>query len=552
MKLQSSCWSLEQSAAFFESRFNGRDDFINGEFSPVLPFRLSHRASYIANWNSIERNLPAGWDDDEFQIVGKPYHWCETLADDCDCHGAKGGLSFIYCSDFGLHEETNKRTRKSPNVWYPNYIQQMEQRLAELDKSRKEQLIDNEIGTLGNNTVSDTGQSIVQFPSLSKGFKTIEQMVDHFSAQQFYCLIHECNHSFNLSVKLKTHAVIHELCAKVSAEPVSTQQTVTPQIENLAVHLFGDYQLEDCAQQQVSGAVEVPDVLYKYIPIDRIGKGAPNTLRATQLQALNDEMECNVVARKDSKHEDTLTFLRTVQSELEQNLGMEVSWEELLRRTNRHGDPRVSTFIQQYLNSRVGVVSFSTDVCVPTMWAHYARNTGIVVGYDTATLRTLGFDLRPVIYSEIAPGWTPKRDNTIQLNFVDRERIQREKQTGKSRNGLPILTSASITELGTDWKSLSRLLFVKGLSWAYEKEVRLLVDLKQTKDTNKCDKGHCPIKVIEPDPNAIKKIYRGVNTKDVDVRRAIEVARGENLKGLFVGTLSAHAFRIQKTGGVNY
>ena len=50
----------------------------------------------------------------------------------------------------------------------------------------------------------------------------------------------------------------------------------------------------------------------------------------------------------------------------------------------------------------------------------------------------------------------------------------------------------------------------------------------------------------------IKEIYRGANTKDADVERAVEVARGENNRGLFVGHVSSHAFRIQKTGGVHY
>ena len=53
--------------------------------------------------------------------------------------------------------------------------------------------------------------------------------------------------------------------------------------------------------------------------------------------------------------------------------------------------------------------------------AHYARNTGIVVGYDTEALSTLGFELRPVVYSELAPVYQPQTGDAIRLNFVNRE-----------------------------------------------------------------------------------------------------------------------------------
>ena len=46
------------------------------------------------------------------------------------------------------------------------------------------------------------------------------------------------------------------------------------------------------------GDADIPDVLYKYIPKERIGDGVPDVLRATQLLALNDDMECNVIAMK--------------------------------------------------------------------------------------------------------------------------------------------------------------------------------------------------------------------------------------------------------------
>ncbi len=137
LKVQASCESTEQAVAFFEARFNGTDYIVDGQ-RPVTPFRLAERSHYVANWASIAERLPAGWDDNEFHIVGTPYPWCETLSDDCDCHGAKGRLDATYCSDFGLHDDTERSAGKSGNVRYVNYIQEMENQIARRDKVRRE------------------------------------------------------------------------------------------------------------------------------------------------------------------------------------------------------------------------------------------------------------------------------------------------------------------------------------------------------------------------------------------------------------------------------
>ena len=185
------------------------------------------------------------------------------------------------------------------------------------------------------------------------------------------------------------------------------------------------------------------------------------------------------------------------------------------------------------------------------MWAHYARNTGIVVGYDTDTLRSMGFALRPMLYSEMAPTYQPTRDDIIRLRFADRERLKEQARLGEAINSWTVVADADLAEVGADWKSLCPLLFVKGTSWAYEKEVRLLVDLEQARDTGKVHDGW-PIKVIDLPPEAITEICRGENTRDDDVASAVELARGENKKGLLVQRVSAHAFRIQRTIGSRY
>ena len=553
LKVQASCSSLEQSEEFFKCRFNGTDHFMEGRLS-VAPFRLSKRSHYIANWVSIVDRLPEGWDDDEFHIVGTPYPWCETLSDNCDCHGEKGRLDIACCSDFGLHDKTNKQASKSQNVKYQYHIQTMEKIIARRDESRKKERLQREQQSPSRGTIAVTakparrnGDHRGANDMLSNAINVVNQLV----AQGFYCQIDGRHHSYGKQAIQKTVANITVACVQISTLGGANRELTMSQIGGIAAHWLQMHQSEECAQRSLWGNIDIPNILYRYIPKERIGKGAPDSLRATQLLALNDNMECNVTTMQGSEQEDTLAFLSLVQSKIKEHLGITVPWKELLIRS-LHGDLRLFTFIQKYLNPLVGVVSLSTDILVPTMWAHYARNTGIVVGYDTKTLRALGFELRPVVYSEIAPIYQPSTGNAIRLDFVNRDYMERNLKAGRNTKGFTLLTHTKLTEFGTDWKSLSRLLLVKGMSWAYEKEVRLLVDLKQARDTGKKDNNGWPIKVIDPPPEAIKQIYRGANTQDADIERAIQVARGENKKGLFVGHVSSHDFRIQKTGGMHY
>ena len=553
LKMQASCKSTEQAAAFFEARFNGTQHTVDGH-CPVTPFRLPQRSHYIADWESLVDRLPAGWDDDEFHIVGTPYPWCESLSDDCDCHGAKGRLDATYCSDFGLHDETDKRASKSENVRHRQYIKSMEERIAGLDESRRQERRQGERRSAPRGAVlvptkpGEGGGDHREVTSLPAD--TING-VNRLVTRGYYCSIHGRHHAYGGQAIRQTMASLTAACAQVSTWGEAGRSWAMSRMDDIAAHWLQMHQSEECAQKSVWGDGDIPEILYKYIPRKLIGKGAPESLRATQLLALNDDMECNVTTMKGHEQEDTLAFLAVVQSKLEGHLGIEVPWDELLTRSLCYGDLRLSTFIQEYLNPLVGVVSFSTDILVPTMWAHYAQNTGIVVGYDSEALSALGFELRPVVYSELAPIYQPQEGDAIRLKFVNREHMERELRAGQNREGFPILASTDLAEFGAGWKSLSRLLLVKGMSWAYEKEVRLLVDLEEARDIGK-EENCWPIKVIEPPPEAIKEIYGGANTRDADVERAVQVARGENKSGLFVGHVSSHAFRIQKTFGTKY
>ena len=562
LKLQASCFSEEQATAFFAYRFGGNDpdplrpDLRYVSFSFRVPRKLSECTDHIFNWEDMKDRLPTGWHDQEFRLAQGPYPWCETLSDDCDCHGSDGILGYIYCSDLGLHDEAAKRASKSRNVRHLNNIQSMEERIARRDETRRAERLQREqhsppqgVAPVAAKTAEpDRRHRGITYTQPANAINGISRLV----ARGFYCSIEGRHHSYGEQAIRKTVASLTAAYAQISTWDEKNRELAMSRMGDIAAHWLQRNQSEECAQRLSRGGVDIPDILYKYIPVERIGNGAPDSLRATQLLALNDDMECNVTTMKESEQEDTLAFLAMVQSKLEGHLGIEVPWEELLKRSIRYGDLRLSTFIQEYLNPRVGVVSFTTDILVPTMWAHYARNTGIVVGYDTETLRNMGFELRPMIYSEIAPTYQPSKDDIIRLSFIDRESIEQRARLGETSEGWSIMADADLAEMNAGWKSLSRLLFVKGISWAYEKEVRLLVDLQQARDTGKSDSNGWPVKAIDPPPDAIREIYRGANTRDADVERAVEVARGENKRGLFEGHVSSHAFRIQKTGGLKH
>ena len=286
-------------------------------------------------------------------------------------------------------------------------------------------------------------------------------VVNELVVRGFYCSIHGSHHAYDEQAIRKTLSNLAAASAQISTRSGTDHKLAIPQIGVIATHWLQLHQSEECAKKFLWGEANIPEILYKYIPRELICKGTPDSLRATQLLALNDDMECNVTTMRGREEEDTLAFLAVVKTRLERRLGIAVPWEELLTRSLDYGDIRLSTFIQEYLNPLVGVVSFSTDKLVPTMWAHYARNTGIVVGYDTEALRALGFELRPVVYSELAPRYQPQKGDAIRLDFVNREDMDQELKAGRNKEGFPILASTYLAEFGADWKSLSRLMLVE-------------------------------------------------------------------------------------------
>lgn len=299
--------------------------------------------------------------------------------------------------------------------------------------------------------------------------------------------------------------------------------------------------------QQIEKMLELPDILYKYVPGEILNCGFPNSLRATQPATLNDVMEGNISTLMGSKTERDQSY-KMLSESLTDIFGDDaLSDDELNRRKNLYGDPRVSTIIRDFLSRFVGVVSFSSDPLIPTMWAHYAQNSGFVVGYNTHVLKKLGIDLRRVLYLELAPTYTPTRDNVIRLQFVDEESRQQEAQASDKKPGIPLLgCSVDFLELRKDWKELAKVLFVKGEAWSYEKEVRMLVDLSNTRPLDRKDKNGWQVRVLNVPTEAIKEVYVGFNTPRDKVKKIKDIVGvGEGMWKLKY--TDSHAYRMQVT-----
>ena len=141
LKIQASCRSQDQASAFLGARFGKEVRSANLlEYKLAAPFRLSERSQWIANWDLIRDHLTEGWDDHEFRLVQGPYPWCETLSDDCDCHGTEGRLDAAYCSDVGLVEDVNRRAVKSMNVRHFRWRQEMGRDDANVEDYDEERL----------------------------------------------------------------------------------------------------------------------------------------------------------------------------------------------------------------------------------------------------------------------------------------------------------------------------------------------------------------------------------------------------------------------------
>ena len=245
------------------------------------------------------------------------------------------------------------------------------------------------------------------------------------------------------------------------------------------------------------------EILYKYVTAERaltclpeVGDG---TLRATQPSALNDPLECSVLSTfvERDEEEGNREFARVLTTI---NESSPVTEEDVREARVQYGSLYLRELLARQLSTRFGIVSFCQDPRHPLMWSHYTTDgSGFVIGYDAQQLKKLSSrteGLRPVEYREKLP---------LILGYV-------------------VVASPD--------SNMDVSLSMKSHHWQYEREWRLIVELKETIGTGSQDRHGQPINLIRVPNQAVLTVYytERTPTETVDLVRE-RLARANNRYG---------------------
>ena len=217
------------------------------------------------------------------------------------------------------------------------------------------------------------------------------------------------------------------------------------------------------------------EILYKYMSAERaltclpeVGDG---TLRATQPSALNDPFECADIKTFIEEDRD-IKILAEVLSSI--NKTTPVSENKVRDAKTRWGSLHSGELLRKQISQRFGVVSFGSEAQHPLMWAHYTVDgSGFVIGYAASDLKNL----------------TRGKERLEQISYQERP---------------PFTMGYEILE---DEENIYQLLLMKSDLWEYEKEWRIIIQLRHTIGTGiKDDKGQ-PINLVRIPNEAVKKVY---------------------------------------------
>ena len=150
-------------------------------------------------------------------------------------------------------------------------------------------------------------------------------VVDAVAKMRFHCQVEGYHHAYSDQAKRGARLYVDRLCAEILTLNERDRRTMLSQIGGVAAWQLRSIQSRECAVKLVEGKTGIPSVLYKYIPMDRIGKGAPRSLRATQPSALNDDMECSIgpmggTGADASRYRAAVTWLEQELDDLDEGL----------------------------------------------------------------------------------------------------------------------------------------------------------------------------------------------------------------------------------------
>ena len=140
----------------------------------------------------------------------------------------------------------------------------------------------------------------------------------------FHCQIEGYHHAYSDQAKREARLDVDRLCAESLTLHEGGRRTLRLQIPGVVSWQLRWIQSRECAAKLVEGKTGIPSVLYKYIPMKRIGKGAPRSLRATQPSAVNDVMECSIGPMAGAGA-DASRYRASVGAKLQECLGVTMS-----------------------------------------------------------------------------------------------------------------------------------------------------------------------------------------------------------------------------------
>ena len=108
---------------------------------------------------------------------------------------------------------------------------------------------------------------------------TVTDLVEALAKQGFYCQIDGCLHPYSERAKKMTAVNLVAASMQLSTWKDDSRKLAMSRLGDITGHWLRMYQSQECADRAVSGKANIPDIVYKYIPRERIGGGA---LRWTQ------------------------------------------------------------------------------------------------------------------------------------------------------------------------------------------------------------------------------------------------------------------------------
>ena len=217
--------------------------------------------------------------------------------------------------------------------------------------------------------------------------------------------------------------------------------------------------------------------LYKFMPAHLALKCLPacgdGALRATQPLSLNDPYESFV--RTLNMDRDVASMDRELAASLHRIVrGARVDGEAIERARHDYGSNYLRQLFARQLSYRYGIVSFAEAAGNPLMWTHYAEEgSGVVVGYDagevgaalpgTAALHQVHYVAKPVLWDYPAVAEHPEIALSIMCS--------------------------------------------KGRPWRYEREWRIVAELKDTIGTENCDRYGMRVRLLRMPNKAVRSVF---------------------------------------------